>query len=131
MIHPDEIQAARLALAKLGVVIDWDPTAPEFRSNANRAAEGVWPMFAPSLAKFAERLTKDPDEQADLMQEALIKLWKVDPTRFDLHRDPEDRAYVYRILVNRMWHVWGGEKRRPEAMSKADEVALALRSFQE
>jgi DNA-directed RNA polymerase specialized sigma24 family protein len=99
-----------------------------FTGDASRAVGEAWPMFAPALATFAQRLAEDEDDQADLLQEALIELWKIDPTRFDL-RHEDERAYLYRALVNRMWDVWGGAKHRFEAMADPEAIALAAKSF--
>ncbi len=60
------------------------------------------------LRRTARRLTADPDLRDDLVQEARIRLWETDPTRFDLE-DQEDLRYLCRILTNRMWQVWKAE----------------------
>jgi DNA-directed RNA polymerase specialized sigma24 family protein len=39
------------------------------------------------------------------VQEALVELWMIDPTRFDL-RERKELNYLRRMLVNRMWDVW-------------------------
>jgi DNA-directed RNA polymerase specialized sigma24 family protein len=84
---------------------------PPFTGDARRAVESSWPLFEPMLTRMAERMTADQDERDDLVEEARIKLWKADPTRFDL-RDPVDVRYLQKILVHRMWRVWGGERDR-------------------
>ena len=67
-----------------------------------------------------DRMTKDLDEQEDLMQEALIALWKADPTRYDVH-DGRDMGYLRRIMVNRMKRVYG------RGLENYDEMMAALR----
>ena len=61
------------------------------------------------LTRFAERLTDDRDIHDDLLQEALILLWRLDV----LHRDWTDREfqrYVFRVLCNRMCRVWRSQR---------------------
>ena len=74
--------------------------------DSNDAIGRAWAMMEDSLRYTAERLTEDSDEQEDLLQEALIQLWITDPTRFDLGV-VEERSYLKRMLVNRMWQVRG------------------------
>jgi DNA-directed RNA polymerase specialized sigma24 family protein len=61
----------------------------------------VWADFEPAINKAVQRISKDPDTQDDLRQEALIGLWMTDPTRFDLTVERE-RLYVQRMMKNRM-----------------------------
>lgn len=72
------------------------------------AVEAVWPQIEFSLLPAARRITEDRDQQDDLVQEALVELWMIDPTRFDL-RERKEFNYLRRMLVNRMWDVWRGE----------------------
>ncbi|MHB1861398.1 MAG: hypothetical protein ACYCVL_00385 [Gemmatimonadaceae bacterium] len=62
----------------------------------------------PALRRGARRLTGNRDLRDDLVQEARIYLWRMDPTRFDL-RDKEELRYVRRELLARMWRVWRAE----------------------
>lgn len=55
-------------------------------------------------------MTKDSTEQEELLQEAFVELWIIDPTRFDL-RERADLAYVRRLLMNGMWDVCRKERR--------------------
>lgn len=87
-----------------------------FVADTRLAVARAWPDFSRRLARVAQRMTRDPDEQQDLLQTALIELWKTDPTRFELD-DPDERAYLTRILVYEMWHAWGGERNRFRAMA--------------
>ena len=73
------------------------------------AVERVWETYAVTLRRAVQRMTDDPDEQKDLLQEALVELWLTDPTRFDL-RDRGERRYLRRVMVNRMWRVWRAER---------------------
>jgi DNA-directed RNA polymerase specialized sigma24 family protein len=79
--------------------------------HSHRTIDGVWRQLTPAMTRAARRLTHDADEQRDLLQEAMIKLWEVDPTRFDLKQTAELR-YLRRVLVNRMWKVQRAELRR-------------------
>ncbi len=61
------------------------------------------------------------------MQEALIELWLIDPSRFSLD-DPRDAAYLRRMLVRRMWDVRRadaqlGRDRANETDNNADGAA--------
>jgi len=56
-------------------------------------------------------MTRDVDLQLDLVQEARIALWQIDATRFNLRRK-RDRAYLRRMLVNRMRNAWRAEMSR-------------------
>jgi DNA-directed RNA polymerase specialized sigma24 family protein len=91
-----------------GEIPEGAATAP-FTGDASLAVGSAWPVVAPTVTRFAERLTEDPDDRKDLVQEAMIELWKADPTRYDL-RDPDDVDYLTRILTNRMRDVWGGDR---------------------
>jgi DNA-directed RNA polymerase specialized sigma24 family protein len=84
---------------------------PPFVAKASRAVVGAWRKFEPAVARMAERMTDDQDEREDLVQEAMIALWKADPTRFDL-RDQRDVRYLHKILVHRMWKVRGEVRNR-------------------
>lgn len=76
-----------------------------------RAVESMWPMLERKIRHVAEEITDEPELQADLVQEAQIILWEVDPTRFDPRRFGE-QAYLRRVLINRMWDVWRAEMAR-------------------
>ncbi|MDB4876957.1 MAG: Sigma-70 region 2 [Gemmatimonadetes bacterium] len=76
--------------------------------NASSAVPRAWALFRPVLLRFARRLTEDSELRKDLVQEALIELWEIDPTRFDL-RDPADYTYLRNALMNRMRNVWRAE----------------------
>jgi DNA-directed RNA polymerase specialized sigma24 family protein len=92
-----------------------DPESPGSRKlwrtgDSNLAIAQVWAQLEQSLTGAALRMTKEWEEQEDLLQEALVELWMIDPTRFDL-RDRADMAYLRRLLINRMWDVWRKERR--------------------
>jgi DNA-directed RNA polymerase specialized sigma24 family protein len=64
-------------------------------SNAVRRQGGLARRRAKVLSRGDRALAKD------LVQEAWLKLWEIDPLRFDLdHR--EDRTYVRASIVNHM-----------------------------
>ena len=79
--------------------------------DAARSVEVAWSRLSPDLAPLARRLTSDQDLLDDLLQEARIRLWELDPTRFDL-RVGRERHYLWRALKNRMWEVWAREMAR-------------------
>ncbi len=79
--------------------------------DAQRAVSRVWGEMEAELRRVAQRLTENRDEQDDLLQEALVELWRTDPTRYDLRRRNE-RRFLRRVLVNRMWKVWKAERAR-------------------
>jgi DNA-directed RNA polymerase specialized sigma24 family protein len=67
--------------------------------------------FRPALKRRARRMTDDKDVQTDLLQEALILLWRMNPIELQ-QMDAETRAYVFRSLCNRMRNVWIAERGR-------------------
>jgi len=78
--------------------------------DSSLAVAHVWDKLEHSLHSAVCRMTNDTEEQEDLLQEALVELWVIDPTRFDL-RERADLAYLRRLLMNRMWDVWRIERR--------------------
>ena len=76
--------------------------------DSGRTVARAWDVLRPTLRPLAQRITQDADEEDDLMQEALIELWLIDPSRFDL-RAADDCHYLRRMLANRMWSVQRGE----------------------
>ena len=75
---------------------------------AERGVERALAAVEPALWSAARRLTGNRDLRDDLVQEARIHLWRMDPSRFDL-RDGEELRYVRRELLARMWRVWRAE----------------------
>jgi DNA-directed RNA polymerase specialized sigma24 family protein len=72
------------------------------------------------MRRVAQRFAEDEDQADDLVQEALIELWLIDPSRFVLD-DPRDAAYPRRILVRRMWDVRRADAHRgSDRSSKTD-----------
>ena len=43
----------------------------------------VWPSFESGIEECARRLACQADDREDLVQEAMIALWKCDPTAYD------------------------------------------------
>ncbi len=75
-------------------------------------AEGVlafgnsWAVLAPSLTRFARLMTHNKQDRNDLLQDTMVELWNLDPTRYDFN-EPADVGYLRRCLILRMWAVWG------------------------
>jgi DNA-directed RNA polymerase specialized sigma24 family protein len=90
---------------------------PEFPSlyrvplAGSRAFDLAWAHFAKPIASMARRLGEDPDLRSDLVQEAMIALWQLDTSRIDM-REPTERAYVWRALMNKMLDArrWAGRR---------------------
>lgn len=91
--------------------------------DSQMAVELAWGVLRRSLEKRARRITLDEDHQNDLIQDAMIKLWNLDPTRFDLRRRKE-RTYLRRLLGNRMLAVWGRRQRDYGPMTEAYQRAI-------
>jgi DNA-directed RNA polymerase specialized sigma24 family protein len=67
----------------------------------------VWPELEPHVKQLARRLAPgDRDHQEELIEEAMIKLWGADPTRYNF-RNPKHMVYMQRSLDHRMCDVWG------------------------
>jgi len=80
-------------------------------ADARDAVEQALAALEPALRRAVRRVTTDPDLADDLLQEARIRLWEMDPTRFDLENG-QDLRYVCRALINRMWSGLRAERRR-------------------
>lgn len=74
------------------------------RGDASAAVAAFWTHTGPVIRRIARVLSEDPDVQDELVQEGLIKLWLVDPTRYEL-TSVADRCYLRRAIVNRMLKV--------------------------
>jgi hypothetical protein len=61
--------------------------------------------MSPPIVRMVNRFTDDLDLRDDLIQEALIWLWEMDPTRYDLN-DPGDVGYIRKALANRVYTMW-------------------------
>ena len=83
----------------------------QLAGDAALAVDRVWLRFRPPLRRLARRLTDDRDLRKDLVQEAMISLWDIDPTRFDF-REWREFTYVRNALMNRMRDVWRAEMSR-------------------
>ena len=86
----------------------YDSTCDISIGSTESALLDVWRDLEPRMRRVALRFAEDPDQVDDLVQEALIELWLIDPSRFLLH-DPRDAAYLRRMLVRRMWDVQRAE----------------------
>jgi len=80
--------------------------------NALLAMEAMWADAKPILRRLARTMTDDVDLQKDMLQEALILLWELDPTRFD-PRKPGARRYLTKMMINQMRIVVRRELSRP------------------
>jgi DNA-directed RNA polymerase specialized sigma24 family protein len=80
----------------------------------------VWRSMEPRMRRVAQRFAEDEDQADDLVQEALIELWLIDPSRFVLD-DPRDAAYLRRMLVRRMWDVRRADAHRGYDRSSATD----------
>ena len=78
----------------------------------------VWPSFERGIEEFARRLALEVDDREDLVQEAMITLWKSDPTAYDF-LDSADLAYLRRTMVRRMCDTWGRKREHFEARNAA------------
>ena len=78
----------------------------------------VWPTFERGIEEFARRLACQADDREDLVQEAMITLWKCDPTAYDF-LDPADMAYLRRAMVHRMCDAWGRKREHFETRNAA------------
>ena len=80
--------------------------------NTALAVEKVWAEVASLLRRIATKTTEDRDLRDDMVQEAHIFLWEIDPTRFDL-RNRVERDYLVGMLINRMREVRYRHESRP------------------
>ena len=71
----------------------------------------LWPSFQHSIERYAERLSPDADDRDDLIQVAMIALWRSDPTAYDF-LIPDDVAFLRRVMKHRMLDVWGRHRTR-------------------
>ena len=94
-----------------------------------RTGEGVrtfglaWRKLERSITRYVHLVTPERAAQDDLLQVAMIELWKLDPTRYDL-RNRSDMAYMRRTLVTRICDAWGSDRRTIQ--ERADSVVSGL-----
>jgi DNA-directed RNA polymerase specialized sigma24 family protein len=75
----------------------------------DRAVAPAVDQFEGLLRGVAARMEDvDPDDADDLVQEALIRLWEMGPSRYDARDEP----YVRNRLMWRMRDVWRKQVRR-------------------
>jgi DNA-directed RNA polymerase specialized sigma24 family protein len=94
------------------------PHADTTRLDESREVARIFTLMERRLVRIAWRLTGDRDVQDDLLQEALIALWRLDAVRLDWS-DREVQGYVYRALCRRMRSVWRRKRRRRVTWSPA------------
>ena len=94
-----------------------------------RTGEGVrtfglaWRKLERSITRYIYLVTPERAAQDDLLQVAMIELWKLDPTRYDL-RNSSDMAYMRRTLVTRICDAWGSD--RQTIQERADSMVSGL-----
>lgn len=69
--------------------------------DAMQAYARVWRYVQYAVERYARSLTEDRDEREDLIQEARVELWRIDPSRCDL-QNRNDVDYLRRMLRNCM-----------------------------
>ena len=75
---------------------DTDATGDVMQSQAR-----VWRHVQPAVERCAYSLTDDRDEREDLIQEARIELWRIDPSRCNL-QSGDDVRYLASVLMRHM-----------------------------
>lgn len=99
-----------------------DPSVPlgdhpgGYNGRAERGFSNAVRRLRRFVAGLAWRLSNgDPELAADLAQEAWIKLWELDPLRYDAE-DRADQRYLRIALANRMRNVARRERRRRQGV---------------
>lgn len=95
-----------------------------YDANVERGFADAVRRLRPFVHARARRLSKGNSEYAkDLEQAAWIKLWELDPFRFD-PRNREDDRFLRAVLAHRMRDVARGDRR---AEARTELVPLHLR----
>lgn len=80
------------------------------------AAEALTDMIAPRLLRYCARLLGDPAEAEDIVQEAMLRLWRIAPDWKDGQAQP--MTWVFRVATNlctdRLRRRRGGVPEMPE-----------------
>ena len=71
----------------------------------------LWPLFRRSIERYAEKLSRNLDDQDDLVQVAMITLWRSDPTAYDFLL-PSDVAFLKKVMKDQMKDVYGRHRIR-------------------
>ena len=71
----------------------------------------LWPLFRRSIERCAEKLSRNLDDQDDLVQVAMITLWRSDPTAYDFLL-PGDVAFLKKVMKDQMKDVYGRHRTR-------------------
>ena len=79
--------------------------------DADDAVSLTWKRLYRVVEARARRITSAPDEQDDLLQEALWELCKIGPSRYD-RNDKDDMRYLARALKYRMIEVYASRPSR-------------------
>lgn len=84
---------------------DVDTLGVPVTTEAKLIFELAWPLFEKGVENYARQLVQDTDDAVDraedLVQEAMIVLWRCDPTGFDF-LNPKDVGYLRAAMNNRM-----------------------------
>ena len=98
------------------------PQWPRSRGgSSDRAFDHAWGLLEKSVRTVAWRLTRNREDQEELVQEARIELWLIDPTRFRLD-DARQLRYLRKMVMHRMWRMAMQVKLEPEFVSSSREV---------
>lgn len=81
-----------------------------------RFEEEAIPLL-PTLYAGALRLTRDPADAEDLVQQTFAKAW----TAFDRYEEGNLKAWLYRILTNTFISDYRAKQRRPQIAEAIDE----------
>jgi DNA-directed RNA polymerase specialized sigma24 family protein len=95
--------------------------------DARLAVNHVWQLVERPIRWVAGKFTDDPETMKDLVQEAMFKLWELEPSRIDI-RNRAEVFYVRRALINRMWDVVRTEWLRVHPDGIAEAVARSALS---
>lgn len=90
--------------------------------SSDGAFDRAWEVLQKSVGTVAWRLTRNREDQEELIQEARIELWLIDPTRFRVDDSGQVR-YLRKMLMRRMWRVAMQEKGGLELV-QASQAAL-------
>lgn len=85
------------------------------------AFDRAWALLEKAVRTVAWRLARNREDQDELMQEARIELWLIDPTRFRVD-DPPQLRYLRKMLMRKMWQVAMHEKGAPEFVTCSGDV---------
>lgn len=68
----------------------------------------LWNALESSMVWFARQVTNNRQDRNDALQDTMLELYCLDPARYNF-RDPGHLGYLRRILIARMFAVWGND----------------------